>query len=374
MIIVGGGPGGASAAYFLETWGCRTLVLERERIPRYKTCAGGVPGSALELFPFSFSGVIEQTMERGTFLCGDRGVTQPMPEGALHMVQRSDFDAFLLQSSGAEVLEGEKAVGVEQESDRVRVATQSGKHLTARYLVGSDGPQSVVARKAGMRMSEGTGLGLEVEVDPGPELLEAFRGRFQVGLGIVGNGYYWVFPKSGHLSVGIGSMGQDRGPLLPLLKRSMAGQGIDVNGHPRRAHPLPVYRSDAQRQSGRILLVGDAAGLVDPLTGEGIRHAMVSGKLAAQALAREKPDAYSRWIQQGIGKDLWWASVFARMFYKRQQGCFEWLVRNRYVFRDMMRIVNFDLGYRASLFKTPFYVLNWGKRQALDEEAIGARL
>ena len=373
VIIVGGGPGGASTAYFLEKWGCRTLVLERKRIPRYKTCAGGIPGSALELFPFSFSGVIEQTMERGTFRCGDRGVTQPLPEGALHMVQRSDFDAFLLQSSGAEILEGEKAVRVDQGSDRVRVATQSGKHLSARYLVGADGPQSVVARQAGMRKSEGTGLGLEVEVDPGPELLEAFRGRFLVGFGTVANGYYWIFPKSGHLSVGIGSMGHDRRQLLPLLKRAMSGQGIDVNGHPCRAHPLPVYRSDAQRQSGRILLVGDAAGLVDPLTGEGIRHALVSGKLAAEAVAGEKPAAYSRWIDKRIGKDLWWASIFARMFYKRQQGCFEWLVRNRYVFRDMMRIVNFDLGYRASLFKTPLYILNLGKRKPLDEEAMGAR-
>jgi geranylgeranyl reductase family protein len=366
-IIVGGGPGGASAAYFLQGAGCRTLVLERDRLPRYKTCAGGVPGTALQLFPFSFHPVIEQSVQRATFLCGERGVTQPVPEESLFMVQRDEFDAFLLRKSGAEVLEGEKVESVEQEPDRVRVATRSGKRFSARYLLGADGPGSIVARCCGLDRSDRMGVALEVEATPGSEVVEAYRGRFLVGLGALDNGYYWIFPKSGHLSVGIGSMYRKGGrQLLPELKHAMSGLGIDVARHSIKGHPLPVYRGEARRQAGRVLLVGDAAGLVDPLTGEGIRHAMVSGKLAAEAVAGGQVDAYSGWVRRRIGKDLWWASIFAGRFYTRQQACFEWLIRNPRVFSDMMRIVNSSLGYRTSLFKIPVYLLSWRKKVPLD--------
>lgn len=367
VIIVGGGPGGASAAYFLRMAGWRVLLLERDRLPRYKTCAGGVPGSALQLFPFSFSGVIDQTMDRGTFVCGERRLTQSVPEGSLFMVQRRDFDFFLLQQSGAEILDGEKVESVEQGTDRVRVVTQEGRRLCSRYLIGADGPRSKVASCAGLRRSVEMGVALQLEVDADPALLEDYAGRFLVGLCALDNGYYWIFPKARHLSVGIGSMGRGKGQLLFRLKRHMAGLGIDVERYPSRAHPLPLFSPRAERQKGRILLVGDAAGLVDPLTGEGIRHALVSGQLAAEAVAHGPLASYSRWVHRRIGRDLWWASLFARMFYSRQQQCFEWMVRNRYVFGDMMRIVNFSLGYRASLFKTPLYLLHWGKRAPLDE-------
>jgi geranylgeranyl reductase family protein len=367
VIIVGGGPGGASAAYFLRAAGCRVLLLERERLPRYKICAGGVPGSAFQLFPFSFSPVIEQTMKRGTFVCGEHRVTQSMPEGSLFMVQRKDFDFFLLQQSGAEVLEGDKVERVEQETDGVRVVTQGGRRLCSRYLIGADGPRSRVAHCAGLRRSKGMGVALQLEVSFGEALQKEFAGRFLVGLGALDNGYYWIFPKAGHLSVGIGSMGRGRGQLLFRLKRHMAGLGIHLERYPSRAHPLPLFSPRAERQKGRILLVGDAAGLVDPLTGEGIRHALVSGQLAAEAVAHGPLASYSRWVHRRIGRDLWWASLFARMFYARQRQCFEWLVRNRYVFADMMRIVNCSLGYRTSLCKIPLYLLHMGKRTPLDD-------
>ncbi len=367
VIVVGGGPGGGSAAYFLEQKGLRAVIVERDRLPRYKTCAGGVPGNALQLFPLSFSQVIEQRMEQGTFVYGGHRVTQPVPQDSLFMVQRGVFDAFLLRQSGAEVLEGEKAETVEEGRDGVTVSTRSGKRLRARYLIGADGPQSRVARCAGMAQTRDMGVGLEMEVDPGPEILDSYRGRFLVGLGALDNGYYWIFPKVDHLSVGIGRIVKGKRQLLSRLQQAMAGLGIKVQGHSSRAHPLPLYSPQILRQKGRILLVGDAAGLVDPLTGEGIRHAMVSGKLAAEALAQGELASYPQWVRHHIGKDLLWASRLARLFYSRQRECFEWLVRNRYVFQDMLRIVNCSMGYRTGLFKIPLYLLYCGQRVPLEE-------
>jgi len=367
VIVVGGGPGGGSAAYFLERKGLKALVVERGRLPRYKTCAGGVPGSALQLFPFSFSRVIEQRVEQGTFVYGERRVTQPISRDSLFMVQREDFDAFLLRQSGSEVLQGEKAETVEAGRDGVTVSTRSGRRLRARYLIGADGPQSRVARCAGMARPRNMGVGLEMEVNPGPEILDSYRGRFLVGLGALDNGYYWIFPKADHLSVGIGKITKGKRHLLSRLQQTMAGLGIEVQGHSSRAHPLPLYSPRVMRQKGRILLVGDAAGLVDPLTGEGIRYAMLSGKLAAEALSRREPAVYPQWVRHNIGKDLWWASRLARLFYSRQWESFEWLVRNRYVFQEMLRIVNCSMGYKTGLFKIPLYLLYCGQRVPLDK-------
>ena len=372
VIVVGAGPSGGSAAYFLRQRGYRVLLLEKERLPRYKACAGGVPIRGLELFPFSFSPVVEQSIYHGTFAWGDKQVTQQVPQQCLVMVMRDRFDAFLLQQAAVPVEDRTRVTQVVPHDGWVEVRTDKARLLKSRFLLGADGPNSVVARYSGLKKASHMGVALEAEVQPPAEIMRHFRGRFLIGLGAAREGYCWVFPKSSHLSVGIGNMRKGKDQLKKRLFSSMERYGIPLDKAPVLAHPLPTYGGGKRLHRGNIAVLGDAAGLVDPLTGEGIRHAHLSGKLAAEAIDQGGLRHYSRRAWEEIGRDLLWARRLSSMFYARQHSSFSWLIRNERVFRDMMHIVSNRLSYKGALFKLPLYAVMAGKRKPLDRESLPA--
>jgi flavin-dependent dehydrogenase len=214
------------------------------------------------------------------------------------------------------------------------------------------------------------GVALEAEVEPDQAALQAFQGRFLIGLDAAKDGYCWIFPKSSHLSVGIGNMRKGASGLKQQLMASMERYGVSLGQARILGHPLPTYTGRKRLHQGPIGLLGDAAGLVDPLTGEGIRHALLSGKLAAEAIAQGGLDGYSRRVWKEIGRDLLWAGRLARLFYMKQAASFSWLIRNAWVFEDMMHIVSNRLSYMGAVFKLPLYAMMVGKRRPLDAELL----
>ena len=283
VIVVGAGPAGSTTAYRLARAGARVCLLDRARFPRDKPCGGGLTLRAVRELPVSVEPVVEdrvRTLELG--LRYQRRWSRRAEEPLILMTQRRRLDAFLAEQAaeaGAEFRDGAKATGVDS---RGRV-TVHGEELDAEIVVGADGANGVTARSLGLAPHE-HGVALEGNVAYGGVSRDRFVARAVVELGAVPGGYAWVFPKGDHVNVGVGGW-QSEGPRLrERLRELCAAFGIDEDQiRDLRGHRLPMRGGRRRPVKDRVLLVGDAAGLVDPLSGDGMYEAFVSGRLAADA-------------------------------------------------------------------------------------------
>jgi geranylgeranyl reductase family protein len=344
-IIAGGGPAGGSAAYHLARTGARVLVLERQHLPRYKPCGGGVPMSALQQFPFSFDPVIEARPDQVEYALGKESIRMPIARDAIVMVMRDRFDAYLVDKSGAEVRTGVALRTITETSRGVEVVTGSGEKLNARYVIGADGVNSTVARQAGLWQKQGHIPAIEVEVPVSQAVLQSYASRPLFLFGAIRWGYVWIFPKADHLSVGIAALHPRRGELQAVLRREMARRGIDVEQGVRHGHTIPLYTRPRPVATGRILLAGDAAGVVDPLTGEGIRFALKSGQLAAEALALDKPQRYQANLFHQIGFSHSLGMPLSAAFYLIPSLCFALGVSNPFATQAFVDLLSDKAGY-----------------------------
>ncbi|HXW01397.1 MAG TPA: FAD-dependent monooxygenase, partial [Anaerolineae bacterium] len=156
-----------------------------------------------------------------------------------------------------------------------------------------------------------------------------------------------------------------------LLQEAMDNLGVSLEKNRRYAHPVPIRTRREKLQQGRVLLVGDAAGLVDPLTGEGIRHAVESAHIAARTIVAGNVTQYTRLIEKTYAGDLHWARILSHIIYNTQQFSFDWIMRNRLAFTDLIRILSNRMSYRQFVAKLPLYVLNLGSRLPLDKRKAG---
>jgi geranylgeranyl reductase family protein len=357
VIVAGAGAAGASAAYYLTRAGMSVLVVEKARLPRYKACGGAIPRHALQAFPFDFGDVIEAAPSRVRFsFPGLPPVDTDLPERPVVMVMRSRFDALLLAQANAELLEGVTVESVREAGNRVEVKAGE-RWLTARYLVGADGAASGVARNLGLRRSRELSGSLEAEVPLNGDraLREEYGSRAMFAFGCIPWGYGWVFPKGDHLSVGIGRVRRGQADLHGALRRMMEQLGLRADGVRVHGHPMPCYQVPAwpawrfRRQekisTRRCVLVGDAGGLVDPLIGEGIRYALTSARLAANAIAEDDLADYEVAIWREIGHSLATAKMVADLYYRMPWLSYQLGLRNPAIVAHMVDILAGRCGY-----------------------------
>lgn len=326
-------------AYQLARRGVSVLVLEKERLPRYKTCGGGITVKCARLLDFDISPVVEQTIF-GVQVTSRMapGITWRSDEPICYMVMRSNFDHLLVQKAreaGANVVEGCAVKTVEVDECGVSVTTRDGQQYRGKVVVGADGANGVTARGLGLMRDVPVGIGLESEVRVTPEDMEAWHDLVLLDMAMLKHGYGWIFPKADHLSIGVGGP-SDHASMVKDYSARFTGycQGLlsEYEVTHSQGHRLPVRPGGWPIHAQRGLLVGDAAGMVNPLDGEGIYYAIRSGQLAAdaiiEALAGNAPldfSAYQRAIDAQLTIELRRSAQLVKV-YGYAPSLFAWLV------------------------------------------------
>ncbi len=283
VIIVGAGQAGCAAAYELATKGLKVAILDRATFPRQKACAGCLSMKSVKALPFPIDPVRRGI---GTGLLIGRGLGKPTLFKARSptcvMTVRSELDAFCLArcvGRGASFFVVKSITAIREDERRVEVCTNLGS-IHGRYCIGADGASSLVRRLTGEFPGHRRGFAIEGTVSSD----DARSYTMEFDFYVVPFGYGWIFPKGDHLNVGLYTSKSDipiKKEMLMTYVRTKIGPCAlsDVS-----AHSLGFGGWEYKPGMKRVFLVGDAAGLVDPLLGEGIHNAICSGQAAARAI------------------------------------------------------------------------------------------
>jgi geranylgeranyl reductase family protein len=277
-IVVGAGPAGSTCAYRLASAGASVLLLDRARFPRDKPCGGAVTARALRELPVEIDDVVEREVSSFELrLRHRRGFSRAAPVPLAYMTQRRRLDSYLVSravDAGAELREGAAACQIRQDG----VDGDS-----AAVVIGSDGANGICRKTLASAPKQRYAVALEGNLPLDDGSFRQYRERLVLEFGTIRGGYGWVFPKGDHLNVGVGGWKSEAPRLRDHLARLCEAHGFEVAAlEDVRGHHLPFRARGSGLAQGRIALTGDAAGLADPLSGDGIYEAALSAKLAAK--------------------------------------------------------------------------------------------
>jgi geranylgeranyl reductase family protein len=326
VIVVGSGPAGAAAALLLARRGAKVALVERAALPRYKTCGGGVVRRAAQVAGLDLGPAVERQYRRVGFHLHDLGARFALERDApvLSMTMRDRLDYLLVEAAvaaGAALLAPCRVSDVATIGQRVRLGTERGE-LWADFVIAADGALAEVARLAGWPDERRAAPALEYEITVDDATFARLSSEPRFDVGTIAQGYAWVFPKTAHLSVGVLRMNRGARDLRAQLARYLELVGItaplDVRRH---GFMIPIRPRSQPFVRGRVAVVGDAAGLADPVTAEGISFALRSGQLAAEAIALAQGDearardGYHAALAQDILPELRMGRLVARLLY-----------------------------------------------------------
>ncbi|HLB57112.1 MAG TPA: geranylgeranyl reductase family protein [Coxiellaceae bacterium] len=330
VIIVGSGPAGASCAYNIKRFNpnASVLLIDKASFPRYKPCGGGISPDVKNYLDFDLTESLDSRC-RELFI-----VTNKQKQNGdcdILMVRREHFDHFLVkkaQERGVEIITDCEVIDIENTKLNAVVKTKKGD-FCGKIIVLAEGGSGKLARKLKIAPNNNVAAALEYE-----HYQTHNENAIEISFDEVCGGYAWVFPKSDGLSVGIGGFFDPKkngSAGLPQKLKNYSKQQ-NINEFDRKhwhGHPIQLYSGRKKLAHNRIILIGEIAGCVDPLTAEGIRPAIKSAYFAAQTIAQSISQnnikllkKYNKIFHHEIGKDFRMARIASYFLSRNTQAIF----------------------------------------------------
>jgi geranylgeranyl reductase family protein len=312
VVVVGAGPAGTIAAYELAKQGVRVVLFEKEKLPRYKACGGIVSPRAERVLDFSIAPVIERRVTKILITVRQRApFIREYPRPIIYTVMRDTFDSFLVEKAkeaGAIVFDQSPVIGL-TEARKEYVVTTAKKKMVTRYIVAADGANSTMRMLVDAPPFQRLSVAIEREVLDTENKLERWNGMVALDFGHLRSGYAWIFPKGQNFSIGVGgpkSLAKEFQPYYDQFTKYYKNQLSNAKPYISKGHLLPIRLLDERIVYGRTLLVGDAAGLIDPMIGEGIYFAMISAQLAAKTVIKAIQEGHTDLLsyQNEVDKEI----------------------------------------------------------------------
>jgi geranylgeranyl reductase family protein len=328
VVVVGAGPAGAMTGYFLAQEGLKTLIIDKKKFPRYKACGGGLTKRAMDLLPFDIKEIIEDyAFTANIYIEGKLIAGKKSSFPLIGMVMRDRFDDYLVQkasSLGAKFEDNKALLSISGTPGNVLVETTGG-NIRTKVIVGADGANSRVAGQLNLNGSKRYMTAVEAEVlEEAPREGSKLKAVAHFDFGMVRNGYGWVFPKQGHLSIGVMTTNKKAVSLKRHFNHYLATKVTPdrVTIRSFKGHRIP-FKPDWEGgfSDSKGLLVGDAAGITDPVTGEGIYYALREARLAAGVIkahikANRPLSDYDVLLKEAMKEEITCAQKFADILYK----------------------------------------------------------
>jgi geranylgeranyl reductase family protein len=355
VVVIGGGPAGATTAFHLSRLGHRVTVLERDPSERVKPCAGGMAASVQQWFPFDLQPAVDDVIKQVDFSwCLTDPVVAELPGSApFWIVKRERLDALLLEQAialGAELKRPFEVTNLQPSDNHWLVHGKDREVLEAKAVVLADGSGSPWPTRLGigprdLHLAKTLSVRLE-----GMGTLQPGTARFEFGL--VHHGFAWAFPLANGINVGVGTfIGRRASDAEAVLEKLLPDLGFASTAGLRQTADLRVWNGHTPLHGKGIVAVGDAASLCDPFLAEGLRPSLMSGCEAAVSLDSwlngTEPDLsnYTKRMRERWGDSMAWGRRIAQVFYRFPNVGYQLGIKRPTAPRRIAQILSGEMGY-----------------------------
>lgn len=345
VAVIGSGPSGASTAFHLAKKGINTVIIEKEKLPRYKTCGGGFVFRGRKNLPFDISTVIEREFNTVDIFLGSRLHFKTVRQDpTVTMIMRDSFDNLIVEEAkklGVTLLEEHKLTEIAFEDQKAILTVNKNQQISANFVIAADGVYSPTAKLAGWQEDTRKLIAaVEYEVEVSDDDFNRLKDQVRFDIDAIPGGYGWSFPKKNHLSIGIASTKDEKFNLKKYCQEYIETLGIkEITSMSQHGLKIPIAPRTDGFTKENVFLIGDAAGFADPITAEGISNAIYSGVMVAEAISESN-------LELNKAKELYNEKLNAKLLPEIKTGL--WLSKWFYEQKTIRNLMLKKYGQRFS--------------------------